>query len=319
MTKQPQPDKTVDLMKVRLKNNFEQLTQRWADTNDVFFRLCRRLQLTLDQGELLDIFTEELSSVVSFDSLTYEYSEGAADFVYSVGYGGQHQCNYGLTLEEQPLGQLTLTRRQRFIEQELIVLEQLAAMLTISLRNAWRFSEAQMAALTDTITGLGNRRLMDQELARELHRSRRHSSHFSMILCDLDHFKRVNDTFGHMVGDQILQQTARLLQKSVRNSDACYRFGGEEFAVLLPNTALEDACVVAERIRANMEQAPLTAENTEIFVTVSAGVSTSISEDTPPTLIQRTDSALYLAKRQGRNSVFSDRAHKDLTNPLNCP
>jgi len=308
MSKQSQPDKTVDLMKVRAKNNLQQLTQRWTDSNDVVFRLCRRLQLTLDPGELLEIFAEELATLVSFDSLTYQYAEQSADFVYSVGYGGRHSCDYSLVLEDQRLGELALTRRQRFIEQELILIEQLAAMLAISLRNAWRFSEAQTAALTDTITGLGNRRLMDQELVRELHRARRHSSSFSVILCDLDHFKRVNDTYGHVNGDRILATAAQVVQASVRSSDACYRFGGEEMAVLLPSTGLDDACIVAERIRVNIARSPLVADPYEIRVTTSAGVSSFTTDDTVATLVQRADAALYRAKRQGRNCVVSDRS-----------
>lgn len=316
MGKQSQPDKTVDLMKVRVKNSFQQLTQRWTDTNDVFFRLCRRLQLTLEPGELLDIFAEELATVVSFDSLTYEYTEGSADFVYSVGYGGRHRCEYNLVLEGLRLGELSLTRRQRYIDQELMLVEQLAATLAISLRNAWRFNEAQMAALTDTITGLGNRRLMDQEMARELHRSRRHSSPFSVILCDLDHFKRINDTFGHVNGDRILEKVAQVMQASVRSSDACYRFGGEEMAVLLPNTGQDDACLVAERIRANIEQSPLLSDSNEIYVTTSAGVSSLMTDDTVATLLQRADAALYLAKRQGRNCVVTDRSGAGLPSPL---
>lgn len=315
MSKQLQSDKTVDLKKVRLQNKFQELTSRWADTNDVFFRLCRRLQMTLEPGEMLDMFTEELNSLISFDSLTYEFSEGKEDFVYSVGYGGSHRCEYSLTLEGMQLGQLSLTRRQRFIEQELVVLEQLAAMLAISLRNAWRFNEAQMAALTDSITSLGNRRLMDQEIAREICRARRHGNAFSIILCDLDHFKQVNDTYGHVNGDKILAKTAQVMHASVRTSDACYRYGGEELAVLLPNTALDDACVVAERIRAAIETSPLHTPDGDIFVTMSAGVSTFVAEDTAASLLQRADSALYLAKRQGRNCVFSDRASLDLTKP----
>ena len=306
MPKQNQPVEPVDLKTARLKANFDQLTQRWNDTSDVFVRLCRRLQISLDPNRLLDCFSEELSQLVAFDSLVYSYEQHPSEFVYSIGYGGHHGCDYQLVLEGENLGGLKINRRQRFIDQELVVIEQLIGLLVISLRNAWHFQNAQSAALTDVVTGLGNRRQLDQELERELHRTQRHSGSFALIVCDLDHFKRVNDNYGHPVGDVVLVQVAKILGQCTRTSDACYRIGGEEFAILLPNTDLGAACVVAERIRSTVSEAAFGAVDAPLNVTLSAGVTSFLEADSAAALIKRADAAMYLAKQSGRNCVVSD-------------
>lgn len=306
MSKQPQQADTVDLKKARLMANYEQISQRWQETNDVFIRLCRRLQTTLEMDPLLDIFAEEVATVISFDSLSYQHESQGAHFVYTVGFGGRHRCEYGLTLEGEPFGTLTLNRRQRFAEQELSLLEDLLGLLVMSLRNAWRYHSMQQAALTDAATGLGNRRLLYQDLEREIHRAQRHGSHFSLILCDLDHFKRINDSYGHMAGDMVLLQIAGLMRQSVRSSDACFRFGGEEFAVLLPQTPLRETVQVAQRLSMNIDQHAFDIGGSTIKATVSLGVTAYAADQKAEEIIERADRALYEAKRRGRNQVVSD-------------
>lgn len=303
MSKLPQQANTVDLKKARLMANYEQIAQRWQETNDVFIRLCRRLQTTLEMDPLLDIFAEEVATVISYDSLSYQHDAQGDAYIYSVGFGGHHRCEYGLNLEGEAFGTLTLTRRQRFADQELSLLEDLLGLLVMSLRNAWRFHSMQQAALTDAATGLGNRRLLYQELEREIHRTERHGSHFSLILCDLDHFKRINDTFGHVAGDLVLQQVAQLMQQSVRSSDACFRFGGEEFAVILPQTSLRETTQVAQRLNQGIEQHVFDIGADVIQATVSIGVTTYGAHEKAEDTIGRADQALYEAKRRGRNQV----------------
>ncbi len=173
------------------------------------------------------------------------------------------------------------------------------AVAQMELRQA--VADLEMQGHTDGLTGIGNRRAFDRSL-RELWR--RHAAvqaPLSLLMADLDHFKRINDEFGHPAGDAVLMQTARLLRDCVRHSDIVARFGGEEFAVLLPGADLHAAMQVAEKVRTAL-QASSWAHRT---VTASIGVSaaTPQSEDDPATLLARADRALYEAKQNGRNQA----------------
>lgn len=303
MSKQPHSANTVELKKAQAQVNVLQLTQNWASADDVFTRLCRRLLTTLDPNRMLDIFSEELVRVLDFDSMSYCRPTGRKDFTYSIGTGGQHHCDYQLTLQGEDLGEFRIYRRRRFRDEELVMIEQLMGLLVFPLRNAWQFKETQEAAVTDATTGLGNKRLMDQNLQRETDIALRHSEQCAVILCDLDHFKKVNDTYGHLAGDAVLRDTARLLQEAVRVSDSCYRYGGEEFAILLPRTTQSDARAVAERIRSAVAAHCVDAQGQQIKVTISLGIAMGGGKELPQELIRRADVALYAAKEAGRNCV----------------
>jgi two-component system, cell cycle response regulator len=158
---------------------------------------------------------------------------------------------------------------------------------------------------TDPLTGLFNRRHLLTCLTQELERTKRTDQPTSLVLLDVDHFKRVNDTYGHAVGDLALQHIAHLLKSSVRMLDIPCRQGGEEFAVVLPSTPLLVAKQVAERIRAAVEQAPLVGEFGQLALTLSLGVDSYLAPQAegPEAFIARTDVALYAAKHAGRNCV----------------
>lgn len=160
-------------------------------------------------------------------------------------------------------------------------------------------------ATMDALTGIGNRRSFDERLRSELTRAVATGRPLSLVLLDLDHFKSVNDTFGHAVGDELLRAFGRLLADSTRACDLPYRFGGEEFAVLCPDSTADDACTLAERIRAAFQRASgaATAAGTR---TCSIGVSgTDVLQDDPSSdnLLTTADAALYRAKDSGRNCV----------------
>jgi diguanylate cyclase (GGDEF)-like protein len=162
----------------------------------------------------------------------------------------------------------------------------------------------QSDAKTDFLTHLANRRALDERVAAELARAQRYGNMFSLILFDIDHFKRVNDAHGHLVGDRVLQVVAHVLEITVRQTDVAGRFGGEEFMVILPETKLPRARLVAEKIRSAVESAGLKHEQTTVRVTVSAGVGEVAAQgDTQESLIARTDAALYRAKQSGRNRI----------------
>jgi two-component system, cell cycle response regulator len=174
------------------------------------------------------------------------------------------------------------------------------------LRN--RLEESVELAVTDPLTGLHNRRYMEAHLRSLLQDATRQGAPLTVLIADIDHFKRINDTYGHDVGDVVLKEfSARLLQ-NVRTSDLTCRLGGEEFLILMPDTDVEVAAPVAERLRMCIAELPFSVAGVEpIPVTASVGLASLKSpEETPETLFKRADEALYAAKRAGRNRVILD-------------
>lgn len=278
-----------------------QAHQDWSNTPDVLTRLTRRLSTTLSLEQQLAILAEELVAIVPFGALNYRHRIGKQDFVFATGMGGPHRCEYRLNLEGAHYGTLTLQRRQRFSEEELQGIEMILGAAICPIRNACQYASIEQASLTDSLTGIPNKRALDDALQRAALLSERHGQAYSLVLCDLDHFKSVNDTHGHVVGDHLLQVTASELEKSVRTSDSVYRFGGEEFAILLPHTAEQDARDVAERVREAIAGIRVDAGEKTLEVTTSCGVATFLNKESPEAWLARADEALYRAKRQGRN------------------
>lgn len=172
------------------------------------------------------------------------------------------------------------------------------------IENARLFEQTQQMALTDSLTGIFNRRYFYELAQKEFSRSKRYQNPMSIILIDIDHFKNVNDHYGHLAGDQVLMQFVQRIQEELRTSDILARFGGEEFIILLPETNLGDATQVAERLREVTAQYPFLLVTAQAFITISLGVScfkfTTLSLDH---LIDECDKALYEAKQFGRNRV----------------
>jgi diguanylate cyclase (GGDEF)-like protein/PAS domain S-box-containing protein len=155
-------------------------------------------------------------------------------------------------------------------------------------------------ATTDILTGAYNRTVFDEIISREMERVKRYNTSLSVIMFDIDHFKRVNDTFGHNVGDSVLKKIARIVKRTIRKVDYFIRWGGEEFLIISAETNLEQAYVLAERLRSGIETSKF---NNISQITVSCGVARYEKEDTRNTLIKRVDDAMYKAKRTGRNRV----------------
>lgn len=170
-----------------------------------------------------------------------------------------------------------------------------------------RQSLAELSDLvgTDPLTGIANYRSFMQALEQEMERTGRSGQPTTLIMLDLDFFKKVNDTWGHEVGNQALIHIARLLQQTVRKLDIPCRYGGEEFAVILPNTNLRASIPVAERLRQIIEETPLQVDEQPLSLTASLGVDTFdvVEEAGPEELIKRADHYLYQAKQKGRNQV----------------
>ncbi|MEE2642121.1 MAG: diguanylate cyclase [Planctomycetota bacterium] len=165
-------------------------------------------------------------------------------------------------------------------------------------------------ALTDPLTQIANRRAFDIEIGKRMSETLRHDRTLSVLMIDIDYFKNFNDQYGHNVGDTVLQTIAGSIQKCLRDADLVARFGGEEFSVLLPDTCLAEALIVAERIRSTVDQISDQVISCPQKVSVSIGVTEIDSTDDESSILERADIAMYAAKRGGRNQVFSSRLSK---------
>ncbi|TWB30165.1 diguanylate cyclase (GGDEF)-like protein [Nitrospirillum viridazoti] len=163
----------------------------------------------------------------------------------------------------------------------------------------------RLVAITDSLTGAGTRRFITDTAAREMARARRYGGPLSVLMLDIDHFKRINDTWGHQAGDQAIRAVVDLCQGAIRDTDVIGRFGGEEFVILLPQTDRPEAERVAERLRCAVAAAPIPlAPDVSVTLTCSLGVTTlSANDHSVDTLLGRADKALYAAKNAGRNRV----------------
>jgi two-component system cell cycle response regulator len=167
----------------------------------------------------------------------------------------------------------------------------------------------ELLSITDGLTKLYNHRYFQDELARAFEESQRYQRPLSLAIIDLDFFKKVNDTYGHAIGDEVLKAVSRIFQQSIRSTDLTARYGGEEFAVMMPETDLSDALVFAEKIRALVEDHPVHTQAGTITATVSIGVGTVPHGQihTAKELIVAADKALYRAKKGGRNQVQGEK------------
>ena len=175
--------------------------------------------------------------------------------------------------------------------------------LVYPLRNAMRYREALDQAFRDPLTGAGNRIALNDNLVREMELSRRHGYQLSLLMLDLDHFKAINDNFGHIIGDEILKAVVEKIKDCIRQTDICFRYGGEEFVVLLNNAHIADARLIAERIRMSISEMFMQTEKGPLQVTISTGLAVLEDKDSGINLIDRADKALYQAKNSGRNKV----------------
>ncbi|MFZ2959192.1 MAG: diguanylate cyclase [Candidatus Ozemobacteraceae bacterium] len=192
---------------------------------------------------------------------------------------------------------------ENFNENDLEFFSTLASQAVISFENARLYS----LAITDSITKLYVHRYFQLRLDEEVKRSRRYNSTLTLLMCDIDHFKKINDNYGHQQGDIILKEISMILRKNVRSTDIAARYGGEEFVIILPETTQSDAKIVAERIRrdvAKFEFPPMASGQPPIHTTISIGVAGfPLNANDKDELIQKADSSMYQAKESGRNKV----------------
>ena len=266
-------------------------------------KLAGLLQTSLEINSVLNYFLQAAQQVVNFDAAHYSFDEQKLDLKY--GKTQRHRCSYRLRLAGEFLGELVFTRRRRFAEQEMEHLENLMGQLIYPLRNAVWYQRALQSAKIDALTGANNRAAMNETLEREVDLAHRNQTAFSMLIFDLDHFKQINDNYGHTTGDEVLRECVNCCNQALRSTDMLFRFGGEEFVVLLPGVNATGASFAAERLRGIIEKHVFNSSQGSVPVTISVGTASLTMKETAKTLIERADKALYLAKDAGRNCVSS--------------
>ena len=243
------------------------------------------------------------------DFSTSSYYRGADNPLFKKGYF----VSIPLMIEKEIVGVLNINDvgQDSFDVGDLDFILKLSEFIAMSISNAVLYEQANKLAVTDGLTGISNRQSVEKSLQIEFERSKRYNSPLSLILLDVDHFKDVNDTYGHQKGDEILIAFAALLKKACRTNDIAARYGGEEFLMILPQSNAQGAFKIAERVREEMMKISFTGNESNFAVTVSCGVAEfnkdceSINE-----LITVADRALYEAKNGGRNKTILGKGKK---------
>ena len=264
-------------------------------------RLMSTLQTTLNPSRLATLFADALAEAVPFDSWSYRFEAEGLNEGRGVLTGDR--LGYELRMGEERLGELALYRRGRFSEEEAAAIDSLIWCLIHPLRNALQHRQALHTAYRDPLTGAYNRRAFDDHLAHEVAAAQRNGTPLSLVVIDIDHFKSVNDQLGHLAGDRALQSLARTADETMRGADLLYRYGGEEFVLLLNNADLEGARLFAERLRHELEWREHDLGEGTLKMTASFGVATLEAGEDGDALFAKADSALYRAKEGGRNRV----------------
>ncbi|MGR8949311.1 MAG: GGDEF domain-containing protein [Gammaproteobacteria bacterium] len=270
-------------------------------SDSTVLRISTALHSSLHTADIMRSFAGEARRLLP--KLSVRYCNKHHEVTIEDGAHFQHRTSYELNLVGDYLGEISFYRQCAFTEKEESLIELLLCALIYPLRNSLLYQQALTQALKDPLTGVNNRASMNAYIKQQVLLAQRHKTELSVIMLDIDRFKSINDTYGHLVGDRVLQRIANALIKCTRDSDVVFRFGGEEFVVVLSNTDKWGAYLLAERIRATVEQLEIDSIGKE-SITVSGGVEACQPHDDALSLISRCDELLYQAKSCGRNCVL---------------
>ncbi len=258
------------------------------------------LSIYLDESGPMKDALEEGRYILETNFSTSKYFNGKKNPLFN----NQFFVCAPLMIENEIVGVLNLNDNEKgvFNVGDLDYVLTVTELLSLSISNALLFERVETLSLTDGLTNLNNHQHMQSVLKNECVRSQRYKSPLSVVMLDVDHFKNVNDSFGHAKGDEVLIDVAQILKEVCRSNDIAARYGGEEFVLILPETGKEGAFQIAERIRMRVASHPFVHEGRPFNVTISCGV-TEYDEITmnPAKLLDLADQALYEAKQSGRN------------------
>jgi diguanylate cyclase (GGDEF)-like protein len=272
-----------------------------SNTNSIdVTRLALKLQQTIELTPLLQSFCQETARIIPCDSVRYQNNNNVLN--YQTGETQAHLCRYQLELEGDSLGEIECTRQKPFSIRETDQMEHLLSLLVYPLRNALLYQKAVAEAHKDPLTQISNRAAFDEALNREICSFKRHDTNFSLMMIDIDFFKNVNDTYGHIAGDKVIKSVSQVISKTLRRSDEVFRYGGEEFVVLLSNTNIDGAQFIAERVRREIKKMTIHSHE-KINITASIGIASSCGQNDVADTLYLADKALYQAKEAGRDRV----------------
>jgi len=225
--------------------------------------------------------------------------------IFSQNYETKNCVLVPLVCQDRVVGVMNLADKQGscFGRRDIAVIELFSQLVGASIGNIRLFEKMQRQATTDGLTGLVNHRAFYDMLERELWRLRRYGGMLSMIMVDIDNLKTVNDTFGHRAGDKVVQEASRRIEQCIRQIDVAARYGGDEFAVILPNTPIDKAIIVSERMVNAVSELPIVWNKEQISTSISVGVGQYDASSNPEDITSRSDQALYQAKQSGKNTV----------------
>jgi diguanylate cyclase len=246
------------------------------DFNSSISRQMTEAREKIDNHHKVDVLKSEL--LESLDAIAVRLED--------------YQNSYGNKLHSLQSSKVELTSHIQDLEKENVeLLSQL--------------NKERKLSMMDTLTQLPNRQGFNKRLEEELSRAQRYNQYLSIAILDIDFFKRINDDFGHLVGDKVLRMIAKEMKRKCRESDYIARFGGEEFILLLPQTSLEDAHIAVDKLRKHVETCPFHYQNQPVPLTISGGVAERQTQETVESWMDRADTALYESKHKGRNQVTS--------------
>lgn len=274
-------------------------TPLWSGaTSKLGAALPEQLQTTLELSQQLQMFSMAVGKILPVTALTLLTAVG--EYKAAGSYAGPHEYRSMLVLNEQCLAELVYQSEHPITPMQQRKLLELEQQWLFPLRNALIVTRLQQLALRDTLTGLGNRRFFDDAIHKALQLTERKQQPLVLILLDLDNFKQVNDNFGHHAGDEVLLAVADAMRSTLRASDNLFRFGGDEFAVLLTAEDAHSAELVAHRLVKAISQHHICVK---FGVSASAGLASHLHDETAKAIFNRADAALYEAKQNGKNVV----------------